>query len=316
MVIDSLSFIEPLASVGTNWISQTPFIWQANYAKPDMRGSLHSDRVWWGESAKGMAQTARFARERGISSMLKPHIWLRRSGDKWRSDIAMESAEEWDAWFANYKKLILEFAEFAEKEKFEAFCIGTELRLTAAHEDKWRDIIASVRTVYSGKLTYAANWYAEYEEVQFWDALDFIGIQGYFPLGDREPLTKNELIAAWQPHINAMATLAEKTGKPIVFTEIGYKNSVHTTKEPWLWPERRRYRDPNEKPHPDLNYAYQKVAFEAFFEALWDRDWFLGAYIWKWRPFRDGQSHNEKRIRFSPQNAPALDVISEWYRKN
>ena len=51
----------------------------------------------------------------------------------------------------------------------------------------WIELIQKVRAVYQGQLTYAAN-YDNYQEVDFWEHLDFIGINAYFPL--REPSDK------------------------------------------------------------------------------------------------------------------------------
>ena len=59
--------------------------------------------------------------------------------------------------------------------------VGTQLDRTLHFEDDWRLIIATVRRYFEGTLTYAANW-TDYEKVPFWDALDVIGIQAYFPL--------------------------------------------------------------------------------------------------------------------------------------
>ena len=45
----------------------------------------------------------------------------------------------------------------------------------------WWELIANIRQSYSGQLTYAAN-FDNYQEVYFWDQLDLIGINAYFPL--------------------------------------------------------------------------------------------------------------------------------------
>jgi hypothetical protein len=72
-----------------------------------------------------------------------------------------------------------------------------ELHRTAVERpDDWRRRIADVRRVYSGKLTYAVNWHREVEEVSFWDALDPIGVQGYFPLATAAVPTVDELETA------------------------------------------------------------------------------------------------------------------------
>jgi hypothetical protein len=47
-----------------------------------------------------------------------------------------------------------------------------------------------------GKLTYAANW-DKYDQVSFWDELDFIEIQAYFPLTAQTSPTAEEIKKGW-----------------------------------------------------------------------------------------------------------------------
>jgi hypothetical protein len=47
-------------------------------------------------------------------------------------------------------------------------------------------------------LTYAANW-DKYDQVSFWDELDFIGIQAYFPLTDQTNPSAEEIKKGWNP---------------------------------------------------------------------------------------------------------------------
>ena len=106
----------------------------------------------------------------------------------------------------------------------EALAIGTELHRTTVERDAdWRRLIAKIRTIYSGDLTYAANWWREYEEIRFWDVLDFIGIQAYFPLTDSESPTLEQLTEGWAQHLAPIEAIQKRFGKPVLFTEIGYK---------------------------------------------------------------------------------------------
>jgi hypothetical protein len=105
----------------------------------------------------------------------------------------------------------------------------------------WRRLIAEVRQVYRGKLTYAAN-FDQYRQVGFWDALDFLGVNAYFklrgeipPAGDRDGLYRL-LLAGWRGVLGEMndfrrARRLEKM--PAIFTEIGYTRRALSTLEPW-----------------------------------------------------------------------------------
>ena len=127
----------------------------------------------------------RWAHERGMSAMLIPHIAYWGTKFSWRGEINFVTPEEWDRFFSDYETWIVQMAALAEEEKAEIFCVGLEFSYAQKYEERWRKIIAAVRAVYRGKVTYGANW-NEYAEVKFWDALDYMGVLAYFPL------TKNE----------------------------------------------------------------------------------------------------------------------------
>jgi hypothetical protein len=45
----------------------------------------------------------------------------------------------------------------------------------------WSQLIKKIKKIYSGN--YAANW-DDFDKVPFWNELDYIGIDAYFPLSD------------------------------------------------------------------------------------------------------------------------------------
>ena len=295
---------EPLVASHVNWIVQTPFGWQRSVDSPEIR-LVTGGRVLWGETDEGLATTTGLARRHGIHTMLKPHIWLTHAGGKWRGDIAMSSEEDWQAWFADYRTFIMHYARLAETNSIEALCIGTELRATVnQREDDWRRIIADVRAIYGGKLTYGANWYEEFEEVPFWDALDYVGIQAYFPLSDAESPTLGELRRAWQRLVQRIERVHERSGKPVLFTELGYRSAAFAASKPWEWP---RAVGP-----VGVDLELQARCYRAFFETFWEKPWFAGAHWWKWFPKHE-RAGGPGHAGFTPQNKPARKVMAEWY---
>jgi len=319
--------IDQITDIGTNWISQTPFGWMSGHDSPEV--VLSNDRAWWGETDRGIAHTAELAKVSNVKTMLKPHIWLRRSNDKWRSDIEMKNDAEWSKWFESYRSWIIHYAILAEENGIEALCIGTELyQTTKQHPDEWRAIISDIRKVYSGQLTYAANWYKEYEDIAFWDDLDYIGIQAYFPLSKNENPSKSELIKSWKKHKKGLEKISKKFNKKIVFTEIGYKNTIDAAKEPWTWPQDMDH-------NIIVSEETQTNCYSALFESFWREDWFDGLFIWKWfhttHQHKDFDSYFEARferrkarakkrnrelgpqVYFTPQRTKAIDLICDWY---
>jgi len=108
-------------------------------------------------------------------------------------------------------------------------------------ENTWRDIIQNARQHYTGTLTLAAN-FDNYHEVTFWDELDCIGINAYFPLRTLRPQRplqdslKSELIYGWDSILNVVDNFKRNQGipdHPIFFTELGYTPRQDCTVEPW-----------------------------------------------------------------------------------
>lgn len=307
---DSASMLDlaPLTKAGVTWIAQMPFGWQAGAAEPavQLRTGAGSRR-YWGESDAGILLTARQARQRGIRTLLKPHLWL-RGPSSWSGDINMGSEADWQTWFRSYSAFMLHYARLAETGKLDALCIGTELERTVGHEAEWRALIKQIRQVYHGPLTYAANWSGEFEQVKFWDALDFIGVQAYFPLSTQASPDKARLLAAWQEPLRRLEAVQKKYNRPVVFTEVGYKATADAAIRPWEWPQKLDVLVPADE-------ATQAACYAALFETFWPRPWFKGLFIWKWYPGLppDGPAH--RHADFTPQHKPAEQVMSMWFLK-
>ena len=293
-----IDHLRPVRELGADWISQTPFGWSRALDAPEIH--LATERVWWGESDSGLVQTTRMARSLGLATLLKPHLWIRHG--QWTGDLRMRSEADWKTWFASYESWILHYARLAEAQKIEALAVGTELGGTSHRTGDWRRLIGRVREVYHGQLTYCANWHGEAERIEFWDALDYIGVQAYYPLATTERADADTLRAAWRSIRAQLATLAVRTSKPIVFTEVGYKSVTGALREPWRW-----------ETHGEPDMDLQRDAFATLFEALWPEAWFGGTFVWKWHP---DVNHRVGRIEcdFTPQGKPALAVIRSWYR--
>ena len=302
--------LEPLRHDHVTWLAQTPFGWQGGAAEPAIRTNFgRPSGRWglWGESDAGIAYTTRLARSRGIRTLLKPHLWV-RGPSAWPGDINMSNAGDWDAWFTDYAAFILHYAALAEVEHLDGLCIGTELQHATepAHEKAWRNLIKQVRGVYHGPLTYAANWSGEYEQIRFWDALDYVGIQAYFPLSTQARPPLDSLLRGWQPHLQKLARWQQKINKPVVFTEVGYKTTPDAAAKPWEWPERLAAVAPADE-------ATQARCYEALFRACWGLPWLKGMFIWKWYPSLQADGPARRHADFTPQHKPAEAVLARWY---
>lgn len=294
--------LSSLDGMSVDWIVQTPFGWQSDIHAPTLRAPTGSAGLW-GESDRGLAVTAALARHRGIATLLKPHIWTGRG--TWRGELAMSTEEDWATWFDQYERFIVHFARLAESNGMEGLCIGTELSATVHREQDWRRVIAAVREVYGGWIVYAANWNS-FEQVPFWDAVDYIGVQAYFPLAAEPTDNVDGLVAGWQPWLEQLRDVSGRTERRVLFTEIGYRSNVNAAVEPWLW-ERQ-----TEGGGDESGMQTQVACYQAFFRAVWPQPWVGGAYFWKWFP-NHASAGGLEDDGFTPQRKPAQQALAEAY---
>ena len=202
----------------------------------------------------------------------------------------------------SYSHYILKLAELAEKYDVELFAVGTELKAFVSHSPSyWDHLISATRDCYSGDLTYCANW-DEYSNINFWDDLDFIGIDSYFPISLKKTPSVKGALKKWKPIRKKIKELSVETQRKILFTEYGYRNVSYAGRKPWI-------HDRGEK--QELNYAAQANLHQALFKTFWDQDWVAGGFAWKWFaiPLKEGNTD------FTVQDKPALRVIQKWYGK-
>jgi len=284
----SADSLRELKTLGADWISIMPFAFHRGSAGLTWGG----DHIW--ETDESLSAVTRQAHDLGIKVLLKPHIWG-------RSELHMQdwTAAEWRTWFDDYGRFADHYAALARDIHADAYCIGNEQKLASSHEGEWRAIIRRVRAVYRGPLTYGAN-FDEVFDVPFWDALDWIGVSGYFPLSDAPTPSRAELIAAWQPILTRLEQLSKRSRRPIVFTEIGYRSADRAAGRQWEIP-----RDAPANPEA------QRIAYEAFFETVWPKPWVAGAYPWKWFSYPDHGSAGGNDYDF--EHKPAADVIRRAY---
>jgi hypothetical protein len=238
----------------------------------------------------------------GLRVMLKPHLGLLNDPSHWRGQIgeAFTTQAEWEAWFASYRTYIEHYADLAETYGADQFCAGTELIGTTYRSDDWRAVVGGIRARYSGPIIYASNHSGEETSVTWWDAVDYIGVDAYYELTDKNDPTLDELKSAWKPHIAILADLAATWEKPIVLTEIGYRSQDGANQRPWDW-----------QSEGTVDLEEQVDAYRATFESFWDQPWFAGMFWWEWNtdPFQGGPCDNA----YTPHDKPAEDVLRAWY---
>ncbi len=288
--------IDRLDEIGTGAISLTPFGYQS------LRGTSirSSNNFPGGETTEAMRADIERAHEHGMVVMIKPHIW---PAGGWRGELAPNPGEGgWEAWFESYTTFMMEWALLAESTGAEWLVVGVELKTaTLTETDRWRALIAELRTVYSGHLTYAANW-DEVSQVQFWDDLDAVSVQMFAPLADEgTPITRETVVEAANRWLNQFSRVAETVEKPLILTEAGVINRENALIRPYEWPNDRS------EVATELGNTHQRWAYEAIAETFGAAENVIGIYWWK--VFTDLNSNEEGEVGFVPLDKPAEQVL-------
>ncbi|MBA6153511.1 glycoside hydrolase [Gelidibacter gilvus] len=292
--------IEPVVNLGANYAAIMPFDFVKDLAHPEI--SFNTGRQWFGETEEGVKQYINLLHNSDIQVMLKPQIWV------WRGEftgfIKMTHEADWKLLENSYSDFILAYAKVAQEANVDIFCIGTELEnFIDERPSYWKELIIEVKKIYKGKLTYAANW-NEYERTPFWDDLDFIGIDAYFPVDAKQSPTISGAKKGWQVHKAAIKNYAMKHKKQILFTEFGYRSIDFAGRAPWTV----------DRVEKQVNLEAQAILTQALLEEFWHENWFAGGFVWKWFHKHNAVGGKDDN-RFTPQNKPAEEVIRTFYKK-
>lgn len=296
--------LEEIHDLGANWTSVTPY---ATMISRDDVEVIPYFEYPVDELEHRIRATIRQAHDLGLKVLLIPHIypwdW------SWRGEMnpgggPAGTDEGWASWFASYRDYLLAWADVASEERVEMLSLGVEFK-TASW--RFRDVFvllaAEVRQRYDGLLVYSANW-DEVDEVGFWDSVDVIGLNAFYPLSILEEPDPEDMVRTASMFADSLELLACVHGKPVIFTEVGFKALTDSYREPWIWPE--------DLGDVEADDTMQALLFDVTFATYWPRPWFGGLSVWKFLadPADDTQ---EPPFGFSPRLKPAQDVIESWY---
>lgn len=276
----AIEILRDLPKYGVNSIALVPYGMTRRGASTIRFGGMERD--------DDIVRIAQEAHNLGMKVMLKPQIWLPGG---FIGDLDFATDSERNAWFEQYRAFVTHHAGLATRIRADIFCVGTELSKLSTHDTEWRSIIRDVRKLYKGALTYAAVQGPEFENLRFWDALDYIGLNNYYPLPD--DLSTAAIVAK-------VEAVQKKFHKPVIFPEAGFASLEAPHRAPW--DETRR----------KLSMEDQAKCYEALFNAFWSKPWFKGIYWWKvgtngFGGLDDG-SH-------TPWGKPAMEVVKRWYKR-
>jgi hypothetical protein len=178
---------------------------------------------------------------------------------------------------------------------------------------EWRHMIAAIRGAtynslvgnhplpggnYSGKLIYSASWNLipglqsgsnkpEFEGITWWDAVDYIGVNAYFPLTRDADVSVDQLTQAWhgqgldlagQGNIySRLQAVSDKFDKSLVFTSAGYESIAGANAKP----------DPNQQDYASTttqDQGEQRFDMEALVTTFNGEPWWQGVFWYEDQP--------------------------------
>lgn len=169
---------------------------------------------------EALKRTIQWAREEGLEVHLRPQVVTRAARPRFH--LVIEHRDDWKELFATLDTLLRDLGELGRDAGVRVLSIGTRLREASRRTpENWRTLIASVREVFPGLITYDADACAEAGEVPFWDALDVISV------------TLDERVTR-QP-TGRLSELWYRHGKPVWISEVRSTNVALETYQDRRW---------------------------------------------------------------------------------
>lgn len=296
-----------------------------------LENSLHpywEDIEWIVDKAKSLE----------LYVMLKPHTTLSNNAmnrNIWNTEVSVSSFNP-TKFFNDYKIYISSLCDFAQKHNVDFLCIGTEMNhldWQQEYRDYWVDLIETVRTKFSGKITYDALFNRNYrnvkdiEEVIFLDKLDFIGISLYVPVTTDDDANVETIKQGWRKDLGEVYggggwfeiddvvqylydIVVSSYNKKLMAVEGGYQSKG----QGGLF-------DVGKTSFTYAHYDLQSRGIEGYLSVMGeenDKGWILGVSIWDITPYMISEQNLQTpyhQQEFSVYQKPAAEVVKQHYYK-
>ena len=227
------------SNIGSNWISLSILLIQTSENSSDVQ--------FWNNNATdimidfvSISKFIYYAQSLKFKIMLKPMVHTKNA--PFSIHINPINITE---WFINYQNILLLYATLAQNLNVELLSIGCELfDITSNHNNTkyWLSLIKNIRKKYNGSLTYSSLFMYEYINIEFWNKLDFIGIDAYFPLtvntNNKYP-NISQLTDSWKIKLSQLKQWRDNANLSMmnfIFTEVGYPSVNIAPFEPYYNP--------------------------------------------------------------------------------
>ncbi len=281
------SFDNLVRCTGANFITLVPNALQETPQSEDISYSSYATL-----SDEELIQMIDYIHSAGLAIALKPVVNCMNG--TWRAHINFFDKDihcepKWCNWFASYTKFMLHYAKLAEETGCEMFIAGCEMVMSERRTAEWRKLISDIRGVYHGPVTYNSDKYQE-DNVTWWDCLDYICTNGYYPAND------------WEQELDRIEQIVKKYQKPFFFAECGCMSTEGSSKAPNDWTH-----------HGDVNLKEQADWYTTMFEACRKRSWIEGFCLWDWPWKQYSPAKAETHCGYDIFAKPAQEVVKKYY---
>jgi hypothetical protein len=278
---------------GSRWIEMIINLFQDHYSSTDVHaGPLTT-------TPQDLASGILAAEGHGFRVFIVPHLLVQYGTvqDDWGGLVSFADRSQASAWFDSYWKALEPYAAVAASTHADQFAIGNEyVGLEPAPDDLWDTLISRVHSVYPGKITYNTNWSSLTQPVRRWMAnaqLAAIGVSIYQSLVSRPmALPVPGIEHVWKTtFLPLLDALSMQTKKPVIISEIGYRNATDALYQPWVHTTAA-------PPDPQL----QADAYEGALQSALGDPHVVGTYFYAWG-----------NPPWAPENLPAAQVLHAIY---
>ncbi len=265
----SLSDIQ--TQTGAKWIELSLLFSQSTSASTTVRTTQSTPLV------SAFAAGVRAAHAKGLHVFVVPLMGVDEKGG-WAGSIQFTSQEQEQAWFDSYWNTYKPYVEAAAQAGADQMAIATECSWLQdnAPAAMWNQLIARIHSVFAGTLTYDMNWYPVNQAIPNWfsnSAISMIGVSSYIPLTDVSTrIDPTAMMGLWKDKIQSILdTISTRVGKPVLISEIGYRNSSNALYDLW-----------EQDSTSPLDPAEQAGAYDAALANAIPDQRIAGIFFWGW----------------------------------
>lgn len=155
--------LQDVHQVNASWVTLTPS-WTYTSANPPVLEPLPGTA----SSYRDFLEISRMAAENQLHTAIYPQAFYPDTAEKWWQQ-ARKDSDWWDRWFDRYRSFLLNYADLAQQTNASAIILGesglrsaidpqylladgSETHLPSDSSERWTELIAEIRTRYSGQI--------------------------------------------------------------------------------------------------------------------------------------------------------------------